>query len=73
MQALAKLATEKGYDLVGCDSQGVNAFFVKSELIKDTKLKKVSANEAYYPICKRSFLTLEDQRRELLGLDFDDF
>ncbi len=33
--ALAKLGTKKGYALVGCDSAGVNAFFVRDYLIED--------------------------------------
>lgn len=32
--ALAKLGREKGYTLVGCDNNGVNAFFVRSDLVK---------------------------------------
>jgi hypothetical protein len=45
--AYTKLANKKGYGLVGCDSKGVNAFFVKKELIKGW-LKEVSPAEAYY-------------------------
>lgn len=33
--ALSKLAKSKGYTLVGCDNNGVNAFFVKDNLIKE--------------------------------------
>lgn len=33
--ALANLGKIKGYTLIGCDVRGVNAFFVKNELIKD--------------------------------------
>jgi hypothetical protein len=29
--ALARLGREKGYDLVACDSRGVNAFFVRAD------------------------------------------
>ena len=32
--ALTKLASAKGYTLVGCDRQGVNAFFVRNDLIQ---------------------------------------
>jgi hypothetical protein len=32
LAALEKLGREKGYALVGCDSRGVNAFFVREEL-----------------------------------------
>jgi hypothetical protein len=31
--ALAKLGRVKGYTLIGCDSQGVNAFFVRNDLV----------------------------------------
>ncbi len=33
--ALVKLGESKGYTLVGCDSRGINAFFVRNDLIKD--------------------------------------
>lgn len=33
--ALVKLAKTKGYTLLGCDSKGVNAFFLRDDLIKD--------------------------------------
>jgi hypothetical protein len=35
LQALVKLAKTKGYTLVGCNYTGVNAFFVRTELVKD--------------------------------------
>lgn len=33
--ALAKLGRRKGYTLIGCDSQGINAFFVRDDLVGD--------------------------------------
>lgn len=33
--ALVKLGNAKGYTLVGCDNRGVNAFFLRNDLIKD--------------------------------------
>ena len=33
--ALVKLAKTKGYSLVGCDNDGINAFFVEDSLIKE--------------------------------------
>ncbi|SMO83135.1 FkbM family methyltransferase [Gracilimonas mengyeensis] len=53
LKALTKLANDKGYELIGCDSCGVNAFFVKRELLND-KLEKISPEEAYYKEKKRS-------------------
>jgi hypothetical protein len=32
--ALVKLGASKGYALVGCDSTGVNAFFIRNDLVK---------------------------------------
>lgn len=43
--ALMKLGRSKGYTLVGCDSNGVNAFFVKSDLLH-SQIKK-TINELY--------------------------
>jgi len=39
--ALQKLGLTKGYTLVGCNNQGVNAFFCKSELIKGISVKGI--------------------------------
>jgi len=39
--ALKNLGLEKGYTLVGCDSNGVNAFFCKTELISNFKIKNI--------------------------------
>jgi len=46
--ALKKLGDSKGYTLIGCDSFGVNAFFVKNELINE-KIKIRSIEELYKP------------------------
>lgn len=35
LRAMAELAQSQGYSLVGCDSQGVNAFFVREELVNE--------------------------------------
>jgi len=45
--ALVKLGLSKGYTLVGCDSNGINAFFVKNELVQN-KIKK-TIHELYKP------------------------
>ena len=51
LAALTKLAGSKGYGLVGCESSGVNAFFVKKELLQS--LHEVSVQDAYYPHLRR--------------------
>ena len=39
--ALKNLSLEKNYTLLGCDSNGVNAFFCKSDLVKNFKIKDI--------------------------------
>lgn len=46
--ALTKLGKSKGYTLIGCDSVGVNAFFVKNDLIKEN-FQITSIEEIYKP------------------------
>jgi hypothetical protein len=53
LNALTRLANSKGYGLVGCESSGANAFFVRKELLSE-QLKEVSVKEAYYPHYRRS-------------------
>ncbi len=45
LNALCLLAEQKGYDFVGCTSEGVNAFFVRKDLSGD--LMKLTAKEGY--------------------------
>jgi hypothetical protein len=46
--ALAKLGKSKGYTLIGCSARGINAFFVRDDLIKDNfKIKNIK--ELYRP------------------------
>ncbi|MBI2450046.1 MAG: hypothetical protein HYV47_00760 [Candidatus Nealsonbacteria bacterium] len=48
LAALAKLAKEKGYILVGCDCYGHDAFFVRKD-VADGKFIELSAQEVFYP------------------------
>ena len=45
--AFVKLASTKGYDLVGCDSIGVNCFFILHEEVKRNRIKLRSIEELY--------------------------
>jgi len=45
--ALTNLGKEKGYDLVGCDSEGINAFFIKKDIVKG--LVKRTYDQMYKP------------------------
>jgi len=46
LAAMEKLGRQKGYTLVGCDNHGVNAFFIKDEIVKG-KIKKSSIKDLY--------------------------
>ncbi len=48
LKALEELGMKKGYRLIGCDSTGTNAFFLRDDLGLD-KIKTLSSKEAFYP------------------------
>lgn len=61
LKAAENLGKEKGYVLVGCDSEGVNAVFVRND-INLGKLQAITAEEAYYEMKVRSDVcTLTEQ------------
>lgn len=47
--ALKKLGASKGYTLIACDNTGVNAFFVRDDLVKDHFEIKKTVAEIYRP------------------------
>ena len=49
LKSLEVLAEQKGYKLVACDFLGVNAFFVRKDLIKDKFLPPYTAENHYEP------------------------
>jgi hypothetical protein len=67
LAALAKVGADNGYALVGCDSRGGNAFFVKRELTSDV-LRSVEAREAWFPLWERAHLSLDEQWRQISHL-----
>ena len=72
LKAITKLANQKGYILVGCESTGCNAFFVRKDLAKG-KLEEVSVEDAYYPqIYRVKHSSLEDQFDQIKQLDFQE-
>jgi hypothetical protein len=46
LPALVHIAGKKGYELVGCNNGGVNAFFVRRDVLND-KIRQASISEAY--------------------------
>ncbi|RMG24623.1 MAG: hypothetical protein D6732_23460 [Methanobacteriota archaeon] len=49
LMAFEKLALELGYSLVGCDLTGVNAFFVRNDLVGDKFCEPFTAENHYEP------------------------
>jgi len=48
LKALESLGIKKGYRLIGCDSTGTNAFFLRDD-IDAKEIKTLSCEEAFYP------------------------
>jgi hypothetical protein len=49
LEAITKVAARKGYSLVGCGIVGVNAFFVRNDLLGDKFLGPFTAENHYQP------------------------
>jgi hypothetical protein len=58
--ALDKVGDEKGYGLVGCDSRGANAFFVRRELLNE-RVVEVDPEEAFVPLWERAHMPVHEQ------------
>ena len=50
LKAYEQLGNSLGYNLVGCDLTGVNAFFVRQDLCEDHFLKPFTSEQHYEPI-----------------------
>jgi hypothetical protein len=70
LAALTKLARQKGYILVGCESAGVNAFFVHQDVAQG-KISEMAAPAAYYPHERRTAkFSQSEQFDQIKHLDF---
>lgn len=49
LEAFVRLGREKGYRLVGCGFAGINAFFVREDLVGNKFLEPATAEEHYEP------------------------
>ena len=47
LKALEKLSKKKGYDLICVDSKGVNAFFVRKDLMRNSILRKMKSKDVF--------------------------
>lgn len=68
LRALCLVAQRKGYAFVGCESFGVNAFFVRRDLMTD-RLREVSIAEGYR---RGRFRAARDRRGRLAYLTAED-
>lgn len=68
IRALCALATKKGYAFVGCSSAGVNAFFVRRDLMVK-EIKELTVEEGYV---KNKFRESRNQDGELIYLSQED-
>ncbi len=65
LSAWVELAKSKGYELIACESTGVNAFFVRSDLLVPG-LPTQTAVEAFYPDARRAAIATQQQQIEEL-------
>ena len=69
LTALARLGKQKGYLLAGCDTKGVNAFFVRSDLAASAGIQPVTPAQAFFPHFSRTrVLSPEEQSRATVGM-----
>ncbi len=52
LAALTKLGREKGYALIGCDTSGANAFYVRNDALGD-HFARMTPADAYFPQASR--------------------
>lgn len=70
LPALVKLANQKNYSLVYCDSMGVNAFFVRNDCLNE-QLKSLPTTEAFVENARRkNYLPHEQQWENLKQYPF---
>ncbi|MED0678622.1 hypothetical protein ACKE5C_18645 [Aneurinibacillus thermoaerophilus] len=49
LTSLSELGKELGYSLIGTDSRGVNAFFIRNDLVNASRFKELTPEQAYHP------------------------
>jgi len=65
LAALTKLGQAKGYLLAGCESAGINAFFVREDVALG-KVTAVSPTQAYFPHAYRTALMSQQAQFDLI-------
>ncbi len=49
LESLEQLGRQQGFTLVGCNLSGLNAFFVRTDLVADLFCEQTSAAALYHP------------------------
>ena len=71
LAALTKLAHAKGYILVGCESTGTNAFFIRQDAAAG-KFTDVPVSKAFFPLARRCrVMNAQEQFERLRQYDFE--
>ena len=71
LRALARVAEAKDYVLAGCDSNGVNAFFVRSDCARGV-IGSQRVEDAWRPIRERGPATTEEQFAAIAHLPLEE-
>ncbi len=66
LAAMEKLGHKKGYTLVCCDSNGVNAFFIQGNLMEGSGFKDCKATEIFQPLKKRNKIMSTENQFKLI-------
>lgn len=70
LAALTKLANSKGYVLAGCDSAGIDAFFIRRDTAVGN-IAEVSVKDAFFPHAKRTQkASTSDQFERIASMEF---
>ena len=70
LRAFEFLGKKRGYSLICCDSNGVNAFFIRNDLI-NTHFRKLNSKEAYYPHFQRiDKMSVEEQYKLIENMEY---
>jgi len=69
LTALVRLGKQKGYVFTGCDSKGVNAFFVRADLATAAGLQPMTPAQAYFPhFIRTRQISVEQQSQATLNM-----
>jgi hypothetical protein len=69
--ALARVGARKGYVLAGCDSNGVNAFFVREDCAAGA-VPEAAPERAWRPVRERGPRSSDEQLAVIAGLPLDE-